>query len=279
MGQRRVADGWHEGSPGWGAGTAAEGILKYTESQNVTAQYLLPIAPVAGMSQETYARVMTAALRAAQGRGARVTATRDYDVLVVGSGFGGSVDRPAAGREGVPRPRRRVRPPVPRRGLREDVVGPAQLPVGAAAQVLRRAARCTGSPTWWSSPGRASVAARSTTPTPCTCRRRRSSRDPQWGDITDWQAELAPHYDDRLDDARRGHQPVRGRRRGRHAADGRRPRGRRHVPQDTRPGCSTACPASGCPTPTSVVPAPTAPAAPSAATAWSAAGWAPRTPS
>ena len=28
-------------------------------------------------------------------------------------------------------------------------------------------------------------------------------RDPQWRDITDWQAELAPHYDDGLADARR----------------------------------------------------------------------------
>jgi succinate-semialdehyde dehydrogenase/glutarate-semialdehyde dehydrogenase len=48
---------------GVGRRHGSEGILKYTESQNVTAQYVLPIAPVAGMSEETYARVMTAALR------------------------------------------------------------------------------------------------------------------------------------------------------------------------------------------------------------------------
>ncbi|SDP35037.1 succinate-semialdehyde dehydrogenase / glutarate-semialdehyde dehydrogenase [Pedococcus dokdonensis] len=48
---------------GVGRRHGSEGILKYTESQNVTAQYLLPIAPVAGMGEETYARVMTAALR------------------------------------------------------------------------------------------------------------------------------------------------------------------------------------------------------------------------
>ncbi len=48
-----------------------EGILKYTESQNVTAQYLLPITPVLGMSQETWAKVMTGALRALKATGRR----------------------------------------------------------------------------------------------------------------------------------------------------------------------------------------------------------------
>jgi succinate-semialdehyde dehydrogenase/glutarate-semialdehyde dehydrogenase len=48
---------------GVGRRHGSEGILKYTESQNVTAQYVLPIAPVAGMSEETYTRLMTAALR------------------------------------------------------------------------------------------------------------------------------------------------------------------------------------------------------------------------
>jgi succinate-semialdehyde dehydrogenase/glutarate-semialdehyde dehydrogenase len=48
---------------GVGRRHGSEGILKYTESQNVTAQLLLPIAPVAGMSEETYTRLMTAALR------------------------------------------------------------------------------------------------------------------------------------------------------------------------------------------------------------------------
>jgi succinate-semialdehyde dehydrogenase/glutarate-semialdehyde dehydrogenase len=48
---------------GLGRRHGSEGILKYTESQNVTAQYLLPIAPVGGMSEETYARLMTVALK------------------------------------------------------------------------------------------------------------------------------------------------------------------------------------------------------------------------
>jgi succinate-semialdehyde dehydrogenase/glutarate-semialdehyde dehydrogenase len=47
---------------GVGRRHGSEGILKYTESQNVTAQYLLPIAPVGGMGEETYARLMTSAL-------------------------------------------------------------------------------------------------------------------------------------------------------------------------------------------------------------------------
>ncbi len=41
----------------------AEGILKFTESQTVAVQRLLPIAPSLGMSPELYARVMTVLLR------------------------------------------------------------------------------------------------------------------------------------------------------------------------------------------------------------------------
>jgi succinate-semialdehyde dehydrogenase/glutarate-semialdehyde dehydrogenase len=56
---------------GLGRRHGAEGIRKYTESQNVTAQHLLPIGPVAGMSEETWARVMTAALRTLKAVGRR----------------------------------------------------------------------------------------------------------------------------------------------------------------------------------------------------------------
>jgi succinate-semialdehyde dehydrogenase/glutarate-semialdehyde dehydrogenase len=56
---------------GVGRRHGAEGILKYTESQNVTAQYAVPIAPAFGMSQETYAKVMTGALRALKALGRR----------------------------------------------------------------------------------------------------------------------------------------------------------------------------------------------------------------
>ncbi|MGA8980837.1 MAG: succinic semialdehyde dehydrogenase [Pedococcus sp.] len=56
---------------GVGRRHGSEGILKYTESQNVTAQYLLPLAPPRGLSQEGYARVMTAALRTLKALGRR----------------------------------------------------------------------------------------------------------------------------------------------------------------------------------------------------------------
>ena len=48
---------------GMGRRQGAEGIHRYTESQSVAVQRLMPIAPVLGMSEETNAKVMTAALR------------------------------------------------------------------------------------------------------------------------------------------------------------------------------------------------------------------------
>ena len=41
-----------------------EGILRFTEAQNVTTQRVLPIAPAFGQRDETYARLLTGALRA-----------------------------------------------------------------------------------------------------------------------------------------------------------------------------------------------------------------------
>ena len=48
---------------GVGRRQGAEGIHRYTEVQSVATQRVLPIAPVLGMSEETNASVMTAALR------------------------------------------------------------------------------------------------------------------------------------------------------------------------------------------------------------------------
>jgi succinate-semialdehyde dehydrogenase/glutarate-semialdehyde dehydrogenase len=56
---------------GIGRRHGSEGILKYTESQNVTAQHVLPIAPVGGMGEETYTRLMTSALRLLKALGRR----------------------------------------------------------------------------------------------------------------------------------------------------------------------------------------------------------------
>jgi succinate-semialdehyde dehydrogenase/glutarate-semialdehyde dehydrogenase len=54
---------------GVGRRHGAEGILKYTEPQNVTAQRLLPIAPSHGLTEEAYTRLMTGALRALKALG------------------------------------------------------------------------------------------------------------------------------------------------------------------------------------------------------------------
>ena len=84
-----------------------EGILRFTESQNVTAQRLIPIAPAMGLSDEAFTKVLTVALKGREGRycsdgrgssGASRprgrdadVVTTDHDVVIVGSGFGGSV--------------------------------------------------------------------------------------------------------------------------------------------------------------------------------------------
>ena len=49
---------------GMGRRHGAEGILKYTEAQNVSAQYLVPVAPAFGMSQQAHATALTLGLRA-----------------------------------------------------------------------------------------------------------------------------------------------------------------------------------------------------------------------
>ncbi|SHG11972.1 succinate-semialdehyde dehydrogenase / glutarate-semialdehyde dehydrogenase [Jatrophihabitans endophyticus] len=50
------------GDSGLGRRHGAEGILKYTNTQTVAVQRLLPIAPLPGMSDAVWARTMTAAL-------------------------------------------------------------------------------------------------------------------------------------------------------------------------------------------------------------------------
>jgi succinate-semialdehyde dehydrogenase/glutarate-semialdehyde dehydrogenase len=48
---------------GMGRRQGNEGIHRYTESQSVATQRLIRFAPMLGMSDETYAKVMTANLR------------------------------------------------------------------------------------------------------------------------------------------------------------------------------------------------------------------------
>jgi succinate-semialdehyde dehydrogenase / glutarate-semialdehyde dehydrogenase len=49
---------------GLGRRQGAEGVHRYTESQTVATQRVLPIAPAMGMGDKTFARVLTGALRA-----------------------------------------------------------------------------------------------------------------------------------------------------------------------------------------------------------------------
>ena len=51
------------GDSGTGRRHGADGILKYTDSQTIAVQHLLPIAPLPGMSDEVWAKTMTLAFR------------------------------------------------------------------------------------------------------------------------------------------------------------------------------------------------------------------------
>jgi succinate-semialdehyde dehydrogenase/glutarate-semialdehyde dehydrogenase len=48
---------------GLGRRQGSEGVLRFTESQSVAVQKLIRLAPQLGMSDQTYAKVMTANLR------------------------------------------------------------------------------------------------------------------------------------------------------------------------------------------------------------------------
>ena len=115
-----------------------------------------------------------------------------YDVIVVGSGFGGSVAAlrltEKGYRVGVLEAGRRFADDefaatswrlrkflwAPRLGLLRH---PAHPPAARRRHPRRR---------------RGGRRVAESTPTPCTCRRRSSSGDPQWAGITDWARELAP---------------------------------------------------------------------------------------
>jgi succinate-semialdehyde dehydrogenase/glutarate-semialdehyde dehydrogenase len=56
--------GWKDSGAGGRHG--AHGLLKFTRPQNVSVQRLLPIAPLPGVGQGTFARVMTTSLRVMQ---------------------------------------------------------------------------------------------------------------------------------------------------------------------------------------------------------------------
>ena len=122
-------------------------------------------------------------------------ASFDYDVLIVGSGFGGSVVRAPRSGEGLPGRRHGVRQAVERRRHSEEPVAPARVPVvprsGAlrhpAGGVPRRRARALAAPAW--------AAARTSTPTRLYVPPKQFFDAPEWASITDWADELAPRLD------------------------------------------------------------------------------------
>jgi succinate-semialdehyde dehydrogenase/glutarate-semialdehyde dehydrogenase len=50
------------GDSGTGRRHGAEGILKYTDVQTIAVQRIIPIAPLPGMSEQAWAKTLTAAL-------------------------------------------------------------------------------------------------------------------------------------------------------------------------------------------------------------------------
>ena len=76
---------------GLGRRQGAEGVLRYTETQSVATQRLLRFGPMFGLTDERLRPRDDRAARAAQEARPQVSGTFDFDVLVVGSGFGGSV--------------------------------------------------------------------------------------------------------------------------------------------------------------------------------------------
>ena len=200
----------------------------------------------------------------------------DYDWLVIGSGFGGSVAALRLAEKGHRVGVRRMRPALRRRRLRQDRLEPEALLLGPAA----RAARDLPDDALPRRLHRLGLG-----------RRRRQPRlrehplpraagvlpRPQWAGLGGWDAELAPALRHRRADARRDRVPRRGPRRP--AAQGAAARSWASPRPTSRPASAStsASPARRSRTRSSAARARRGAAASAAGAAWSAAATAPRT--
>ena len=178
---------------GLGRRQGAEGIHRYTESQSVATQRAHAVrADVRHVRRARTPRSMTAHPEGDEEAGPGMTALRRPRHRVRLRRLG---HRAAAHREGLPGRRARGRGAVRRRGLPGHLLRHQAVPVPTRGRAVRHPAHRRAARTASSCPAPAWAAGRWSTPTRSTSRCRPSTRDPQWRDITDWRAELAPYYD------------------------------------------------------------------------------------
>ncbi len=176
---------------GMGRRQGSEGIHRYTEPQTVATQRLIRFAPMLGMSDQLYAKVMTANMRLMNKLGRRVT---HYDVLVIGSGFGGSVTALRLTEKGY-------RVGVLEAGARFDEASYPATSWDARRFLFAPEVGCYGIQRIdvvkdcvilaGAGVGGGSLVYANTLYEPLD----HFYRDPSWAHITDWKAELAPYYD------------------------------------------------------------------------------------
>ena len=250
---------------GLGRRQGGEGVLRFTEAQSVATQRVLRIAPAFGLSDERYGKVMTSQPEASEeARPGMSTppgshAKRDFDVLVVGSGFGGSVTALRLTEKGY-------RVGVLEAGARFADDDFAATSFDTKRYLFRPEIGCYGIQRIdalrdclilsGAGVGGGSLVYANTLYEPLD----QFYDDPSWKDITDWRAELAPYYDQAkrmlgvIDNPRMTPSDEVMK----EVADG--PRRRRHLPPDPGRACSSVAPARSrptrSPTPTSAAPGP-----------------------
>ena len=228
---------------GMGRRQGAEGIHRYTETQSIATQRLVPIAPMIGMSEETNAKIMTASPPPAQQARPRMSARR-FSTTTSWSSAPGSAARSRAlrltekgYRVGVLEAGARFEDDdlpdtssTPKRFLFQPAIGST---ASSASTRINDCLILAGAGV-----GGGSLVYANTLYEPLDAVLRR----PAVGHITDWKDELAPYYDQAkrmlgvieypyVTPADEVMEKVADR-------DGR----GRHVPPDARSACSSATP-------------------------------------